>query len=637
MRKGRFSFFFALFIFNFLFRINHPVINLVPILYSDNQEIKFSTISLVKKLALGIIPKKNSTFQAPVSLAVDKNGNIYVLDRESSRIPIYSQSGEFIGAIANKKNGKELYSQALDLSFDEKEGLFLLDYNKKIKKAYLRMASREGDLLKSFELPFFPNQLAISKENIFISDRSCSKDHLIYVFSGDGQVVRGIGDIYRSDDVEAFLFLNMVMISSDQIGNLYLANRYLPKVKIYSADGKLLREFEFQPQIKRKRSPFESIFIKKVDHFKELAYTYPQLRVAKKEYPVCLDIAVDSSGMIYLLVASDHSLEERCALYCFDQAGRFIESVDLPVRCSRMSIDRRGDFFFISQAATKSVIRYSIINQMNKNRVMPAKEKTIEEIEKERTSQSLLNQILDQSAKYFEKLDSAALNYFCEESIVEQRFIYPSAKQFPYLEKSFEARLAQKNKYLYDYQLIRENDKIKEKRILLEENGKKKNVVDAELKTQAFNYKKLIYGARVLNEYWQPFHEYSILEDETKNSKDAVVIDIRPKPPVEPESFWGKVWIQKKDYSILKIERNQKSIKDYEKVEEMALKYAGEPLVKVVCEYNFEKNGVRFPSHLTIEEAYLDNNGRKFITLILNVTYQNYKFFTVETEPKVIK
>ncbi|MCX6563055.1 MAG: hypothetical protein NTU60_05555 [Candidatus Aminicenantes bacterium] len=629
--------FCAFFILNFLLLINHSVINFVPVQNSGNQKINFSTFSLDKNLALGINSKKNSTFKAPVSLAVDKNGNIYILDREISRIPIYSQSGEFIKVIGNRKNGKELYSKALDLSFNEKDDLFLLDYNKKIKKAYLKIASKEGDILKSFELPFFPNQLRISKENIFISDRSYSKDHLVYMFSGDGQAVRGIGDIYRSDDVEVFLFLNTVTISSDQIGNLYLAYKFLPKVKIYSPDGKLLREFEYQPQIKRKRSPFESLVIQKVDHFQELVYAYPELKVAKREYPVCLDIAVDNSGMIYLLVASDHSIEERCALYCFDQAGRFIESVDLPVRCSRMSINGRGDFFFISQSATKSVLRYSIINQKEKNRVVSSKEKTIEEIEKERSSQSLLNQILDQSAKYFKKLDSAALNYFCEESIVEQRFIYPSAKQFPDLEKSFEARLAQENKYLYDYQLIHENDNIKERRILLEENGKKKNGLDAELKTQAFHYKKLIYGARVLNEYWQAFHEYSILEDETKKSEDAIVIDIRPKPPLEPESFWGKVWVQKKDYSILKIERNQKSIKGYEKIEEMALKYAGEPLVKVVCEYHIEKNGVRFPSHLTIEEAYLDNNNRKFVTSRLNVTYQNYKFFTVETEHKIIK
>ena len=421
------------------------------------------------------------------------------------------------------------------------------------------------------------------------------------------------------------------------MGNLYLAYRFLPKVKIYTPDGKLYQEFEYQPQIKKKRSPFERVITKKVDQLRELTYEYPELKVANREFPVCLDIAVDNSGLIYLLVASDHSIEERCALYCFDQTGRFIESVDLPVLCSRMYINDRGDIFFISQSATKSVIRYSIINQKDKNRVVSSKEKTIEEIEKERSYKVLLNQILDQSAKYFKRLDSEALNYVCEESVVEQRFIYPSAKQFPDVDMRFEAKLAQENRYLYDYQLIRENDKIKERRILLEENGKKKNVLDAELKTQAFNYKRLIYGARILNEYWQAFHEYSILEGETKDSKDFIVIDIRPKPPIEPESFWGKVWVQRKDYSILKIERNQKSIKDFEKVEGMALKYAGEPLVKVVCEYNIEKYGVRFPSHLTIEEAYLDINNRKFVTAILNVIYNKYKFFTVETEHKIIR
>ncbi|MDH4272090.1 MAG: hypothetical protein OEW18_08950, partial [Candidatus Aminicenantes bacterium] len=46
------------------------------------------------------------------------------------------------------------------------------------------------------------------------------------------------------------------------------------------------------------------------------------------------------------------------------------------------------------------------------------------------------------------------------------------------------ARFYKENKYLYDYQLIRKDGDIQEKRILLEQNGKKRYHPDAKLKTQ---------------------------------------------------------------------------------------------------------------------------------------------------------
>lgn len=42
------------------------------------------------------------------------------------------------------------------------------------------------------------------------------------------------------------------------------------------------------------------------------------------------------------------------------------------------------------------------------------------------------------------------------------------------------------NHLLYDYQLVKTGEKIEEKRILLEENGKKEHIPDASLEVQRF-------------------------------------------------------------------------------------------------------------------------------------------------------
>jgi len=51
-------------------------------------------------------------------------------------------------------------------------------------------------------------------------------------------------------------------------------------------------------------------------------------------------------------------------------------------------------------------------------------------------------------------------------------------------------------------------------------------------------------------------------------------------------------------------------------------------------ELKIEKNGVRFPNALSIEEAYVDENGRAFVRSKVDVVYTDFKFFTVEVDIK---
>ena len=47
-----------------------------------------------------------------------------------------------------------------------------------------------------------------------------------------------------------------------------------------------------------------------------------------------------------------------------------------------------------------------------------------------------------------------------------------------------------------------------------------------------------------------------------------------------------------------------------------------------------QKNGIRFPSRLVFEEAYINPRGEKFTRSETTVIYKNYKFFTVEVDIK---
>ena len=105
-------------------------------------------------------------------------------------------------------------------------------------------------------------------------------------------------------------------------------------------------------------------------------------------------------------------------------------------------------------------------------------------------TQSELNEILKKCAEYCQKLETSSLYYICTEEIKE-RIFYSSR---PVMGIKRHTRFFKENTYIYDYQLIRKDKKINERRILIKENGKKKNIKNAQLKTKRFYHEYVIFG-----------------------------------------------------------------------------------------------------------------------------------------------
>jgi hypothetical protein len=262
------------------------------------------------------------------------------------------------------------------------------------------------------------------------------------------------------------------------------------------------------------------------------------------------------------------------------------------------------------------------------------------------TDQAELETILKKCAEYCEKLANVVLFFVCQEEIKEEIYnltqadsvvvLGPDQEKVNQLDRVlFRGQKAEKNVYVYDYQLIRKENKINENRILIEENGQKKHEKNAQLKTKLFRHKNIIFGPiGLLSRYWQPYHDYKIIKEEKIKGEKAIVIEAVAKPSFKLDHLSGKVWIRKNDFSILKIEWNQESIKNYEQIEEFANKFKLKPRIKLVSEYGFEKNGIRFPNRYFIEEAYSGRISNNIIRSKKNVIYKDYKFFTVETKVK---
>ena len=127
-----------------------------------------------------------------------------------------------------------------------------------------------------------------------------------------------------------------------------------------------------------------------------------------------------------------------------------------------------------------------------------------------------------------------------------------------------------------------------------------------------------------------------------------ILIEATPIPNLETDYLYGRIWVRESDFSILKIEWNQKSIINFDLIEEEAKRFNETPVIKFYTEYALDKNGIRFPSKYSITETYSRRAGGRetrsetyrrrmggsYTRSKTTVVYKDYKFFTVKTEVK---
>lgn len=258
----------------------------------------------------------------------------------------------------------------------------------------------------------------------------------------------------------------------------------------------------------------------------------------------------------------------------------------------------------------------------------------------------LLEKILKRCALYCENLKSAALFYVCKEKVKEEIII----KQEIRIGTSITPAVKVINSYTYDYQLIRKGDKFEEKRILIEENGKKKNIKDASMKTKRFFSERSIYGpVGFFSQDSQRQYNYKFVKEDEIEGRKAYVIEAVPITKMKEKPNYGKLWVDQEDFSIFKIEIAQDSIVGFEEVmrktqellksRNRAHRYKVTPIFEIVHHYGVVKNGIRFPSKTTFEESYIIYSSKymrseKYHRSNVTIKYYDYRFFTVDTEVK---
>ena len=261
-----------------------------------------------------------------------------------------------------------------------------------------------------------------------------------------------------------------------------------------------------------------------------------------------------------------------------------------------------------------------------------------------------LEKILEKCAQYCDRLSHSVLFYVCQEKVTEEHYgsifrpiisegrktLNDKMTEF-YKELARNPHASTRIKYLYDYQLIRKDGQITEKRKLLEFSGKQQVEENSRLQTK-FHHKNIIAGPiGLLSSYWQEYHDYRIAKEGRFKRDKVYIIEVTPMPIFTFTHLTGHIWVRKSDFAVMKMEWNQDGIEGYEMIKERAREHGLKPVITITAEYAFEKNDIRFPSKYQIIERYgpliRRPRARRQITYSkIFVEYQDYKFFTVETK-----
>lgn len=320
---------------------------------SEINEIILGDRTLHLVAVIGGGESKEATLKAPISLAVDVNENIYVVDGQKRGVFIYSPSGDFIRKLDLKTESDSTFSPMF-ISIDPEGNIFLMDVHTRKKwKRRIHYISTNEEAVTSKELPSYFIEFVKCGNDLFFSTYESNRSKLIVKVPISGSKSLEFGDMNEVNS-QLHYFYNQIVLCMDGRDRIILSNIYLPRVRIYSSAGSLVKDFIYEDGIKNKKFAFK--FLPPVLLRKEGNVGYGVMKA--DTYPICYDSAVKGQESIFLLMAVDHTKSDQRALFQFDFSGKLIDKVILPFTSHRIFVDDVGSFYFIGAADGKYILKF---------------------------------------------------------------------------------------------------------------------------------------------------------------------------------------------------------------------------------------------------------------------------------------
>jgi TonB family protein len=267
-----------------------------------------------------------------------------------------------------------------------------------------------------------------------------------------------------------------------------------------------------------------------------------------------------------------------------------------------------------------------------------------------------LARILNGAAAYCGKLETAALEFICEEKIGETHYNFATEPEWRAIEVTsretgqivrqavfpqWDPQRTIRSNYVCDYLFVRKGGEVKERRVVLEDDGKKMPDRKTLLEEKRFTALNPVLAAiELLGGERQALFNYRIISRAALQGRNAAVIEAIPKSGNSRGVEYAKIWVDSENFQILRSEVQGVPIEGYDDVLKDSVQFRVRPYLLTTHTYEFEKNGIRFPSESIIRVEY-PRHGEftkdRTLKLKIDMKYDKYQFFSVTTDGEVKK
>jgi len=250
-----------------------------------------------------------------------------------------------------------------------------------------------------------------------------------------------------------------------------------------------------------------------------------------------------------------------------------------------------------------------------------------------------LNLLLIKAAAYAERLRKIALRFICIEEITEQSLDR---------KKGLNQLKFDRNSWHHEYQIVLDQGKISERRLLIKRNRKTFNP-PPEVEIEAFfqSENSVLLPATMLAHDRQQNYDYRIRGREKINNHDTVRLMVKA---IKPDSGMpgGEIWLDPENGAVWQIKLDPETVKGFAHHYAAALKKNVKVTISDVHKYFVGHKGIQFPSATEIIENNTFSVTNRFSTLYnktglatLEVrrviySYYDYRFFDIKTHEQIL-
>jgi len=179
-------------------------------------------------------------FFNPDDIAMDSDGNLYVLDAGNYRIQKFDSQRKYLATFGRKGLGPSEFQMPNDIDVGKDGNIFVYEAR---SKPFMILLNPQGKELKRFSYEDESGQAFLmlrSGEIARFNNDTKDRLNLIYIFDTNGKKLREFVNATKYED-EAFNYPgNFIKFNIDKKDNIYVCFEHQNRIEKYSPEGKLL-------------------------------------------------------------------------------------------------------------------------------------------------------------------------------------------------------------------------------------------------------------------------------------------------------------------------------------------------------------------------------------------------------------